>query len=271
MIRVKDITIGDGSLTFIGGPCAIENEYHTLSMVERLLNLTTDIGIQFVFKSSYDKDSRSSIQSFHGVGLDKGIKVFQKIKEEFNVPIVTDFSNPNDAQYLVDVIDIIQVPAYLCRQTSILRSAAKTQLPVLVKKGQFMSHYNMSNSVEKLKHFGNENIILVDRGTFFGYNELINDFTSLPIMKDISGVVGYDATHSVQIPTTDGTISGGRKEFIPHLSKAAISVGIDVLFMEVHDNPQEALSDPNTVLDINTLSTLLPKLYNLHQYISSES
>ena len=222
------------------------------------------MNINWVFKSCYDKDCRSSPDSFHGVGLDEGLKILELTRETFNIPVVSDFSDSKDALAVGEICDLIQIPAYLCRQTSILRAGALTGRPIHLKKGQFMSPWNMKNSVRKLEAFGCENIILTERGTFFGYNMLVNDFTSLPIMAKTGYPVCYDATHSIQLPTSMGSISGGQREFIPSLVRAAMGMGVNALFMEVHDNPSKALSDSNTVLDLKYLKLILSQAIEMH-------
>lgn len=255
---VKKVDVGGNHpFVFIGGPCAIESLDHTLFMAEKIKNVCDELGIPLIFKACYDKDCRSSPDSFHGVGLEKGLKILAQVREEFGVPVVSDFSVPEWGKETGEVCDLVQVPAYLCRQTSMLRAAANTGRPILLKKGQYMSPWNMKNSVKKLEHFGCSDIILTDRGSFFGYNMLVNDFTSLPIMRETGNPVCYDATHSIQMPTSMGSVSGGQRQYIPHLVRSAVSNGIDALFMEVHDNPSEALSDPNTVLDFKFLKDML--------------
>ena len=213
---------GTRPLAFIGGPCAIESRDHALVMAESISEICYKLDIPWIYKSCYDKDCRSSPKSFHGVGLDKGLKILLDVRETFNVPVVSDFSDPSWAKATGEVCDMVQVPAYLCRQTSILRAAANTGRPILVKKGQFMSPWNMKNSCRKLEAFGNNNIILADRGTFMGYNMLVNDMTCFPIMRYTGDPVCYDATHSVQLPTSMGNISGGQREFIPYLVRSAV-------------------------------------------------
>jgi 2-dehydro-3-deoxyphosphooctonate aldolase (KDO 8-P synthase) len=264
---VTKIKIGNNSpLIFIGGPCAIESRSHALDMAGKINEICKEVGIQWVYKSSYDKDCRSSSASFHGVGLDDGLKILSEVRDVYSLPVTSDFSDPADASQLGKVVDLIQVPAYLCRQTSILRAAAKTGRPVHLKKGQFMSPWNMKNSVRKLEEFGVNEILLTDRGSFFGYNMLVNDMTCLPIMAKTGYPVGYDATHSVQLPTSMGSISGGQREFIPYLVRAAVGVGVNALFMEVHDNPPKALSDPNTVLHIKHLKNILTQAKMIHEF-----
>lgn len=263
---VNKVVIGNKSpLVFIGGPCAIESREHAKFMAGEIKNICEKLNIPFIFKSCYDKDCRSSIESFHGVGIDEGLNILSEIRQEFNVPVVADFSEAAWAKDTAVVCDLIQVPAYLCRQTSILRAAAETGRPIHLKKGQFMSPWNMRNSVKKIEKFGNEKIILTDRGTFFGYNSLVNDFRSLTIMSDTGYPVCYDATHSIQNPTSMGNISGGERRFIPSLVRAASAAGIDALFMEVHDNPPKALSDPNTQIYLSDIEMVLTQAKLIHE------
>lgn len=264
--NVKKIQVGyQLPLVYIGGPCAIETEYHSLKMAETISRICSKHKIPWVFKSCFDKDCRSSPDSFHGVGIDEGLRILAKVRDEIGVPVISDFSDPSWGPATGEVCDIVQVPAYLCRQTSILRAAAETNRTILLKKGQFMSPWNMKNSVRKLEAFGNDNIILTDRGTFFGYNMLVNDMRCFPIMSEIGYPVCYDASHSIQLPTSMGNISGGQREYIPHLVRAAVACGINALFMEVHDNPSMALSDANTVVDVRFLENILIQAKLLHE------
>ena len=263
---VRRVQIGQGlPLAFIGGPCAIESRDHALMMADRIAQICDRLDIPWIYKSCYDKDCRSSPDSFHGVGIDEGLAILAEVRREFGVPVVADFSDATWAAATGEVCDLVQVPAYLCRQTSILRAAAETGRPVHVKKGQFMSPWNMKNSVRKLESFGCTDILLADRGTFFGYNMLVNDMTSFPIMSRTGYPVCFDATHSIQMPTSMGNISGGQREFIPYLVRAAAACGIQALFMETHDDPPNALSDANTVLDIKYLENVLAQAKRIHQ------
>ena len=250
---------------FIGGPCAIESEKHSLMIATRIKKICVKLNIRYIFKSCFNKDSRSSPESFNGIGLDEGLKILQTVREKIKVPVVSDFSDVAWAKPTAEVVDLLQIPAYLCRQTSILRAAAETKKPLLLKKGQFMSPWNMKNSVRKLEYYGSNKIVLADRGTFFGYNMLVNDMRCLPIMNETGYPVCYDATHSIQMPTSMGNISGGQREFIPHLVRAASACGINALFMEVHNNPPKAKSDPNTVLDIKYLERVLLMSKKMHE------
>lgn len=272
--KIIDIGYGDISkvrigsnlpLVFIGGPCAIENRDHAFKMADLISQVCHRVGISWIYKSCYDKDCRSSPDSFHGIGMHEGLKILQDIRTEFGIPVTSDFSDPAWGGPTGEVCDMVQVPAYLCRQTSMLRSAAQTNRPVHLKKGQFMSPWNMKNSVRKLEANGCDKILLTDRGTFFGYNMLVNDMTSLPIMARLGYPVCFDATHSIQLPTSMGNISGGQREFIPYLVRAATACGINALFMEVHDDPKNALSDANTVLDVKYLENILIQAKATHE------
>jgi len=257
---------GQEPLAFLGGPCAIESRDHAFRMADSIQKICRRVGLRWIYKSCYDKDCRSAPSSFHGLGVDDGLQILSDIRREFGVPVVSDFSDPSWAAATGEVCDLIQVPAYLCRQTSILNAAALTKRPVHLKKGQFMSPWNMKNSVRKLEASGCEEILLTDRGSFFGYNMLVNDFTCFPIMAKTGYPVCFDATHSIQLPTSMGNISGGQREFIPHLVRAATACGINALFMEVHDDPPKALSDANTVLDKKYLENILHQAKRGHEY-----
>ena len=274
----NEIVVGDKNVTkckigknndlvFIGGPCAIESRDHTLFMAEKISNICKIVKIKFIFKACYDKDCRSSPQSFHGVGKHEGLRILEEIRREFGVPVTSDFSDPSWGKDTGEVCDLIQVPAYLCRQTSILKAAAETKKPINIKKGQFMSPWNMKNSVKKVEAFGNNKIILTERGTFMGYNMLVNDMRSLNIMADTNYPVCYDGTHSIQMPTSMGNISGGQREFIPSLVRAAAATKIDALFLETHNDPKNALSDANTVLDIKYLEKILIQANTIHNLV----
>ena len=263
---VAEIKIGGGEpLVFLGGPCAIESRAHALEMCQRIGEICDRLNIPWVYKSCYDKDSRSSVTSFHGVGIEEGLDILAEIRQSEKVPVVCDFSDANLANQTAQVVDFLQIPAYLCRQTHILTAAGKTGQPIHLKKGQFMSPWNMKNSVRKIESTGNEQILLTDRGTFFGYNMLINDYRNFPIMMETGYPVCFDATHSVQLPTSMGNVSGGQREFIPYLVRAAVGCGINALFMEVHDNPDEALSDANTQLNIRYLENILSQAKAIHE------
>jgi len=263
--KVEKVKVGDTQpLAFFGGPCAIESKDHAFKMAESIAEICQKLEIPWVYKSCYDKDCRSAPDSFHGVGLEEGLQILSDVRDEFGVPVVSDFSDTVWAEATGEVCDLVQVPAYLCRQTSILRAAAKTKRPVHLKKGQFMSPWNMKNSVRKLESHGCDQIIIADRGTFLGYSQLVNDMTCFPIIQKTGYPVCFDATHSVQLPTSMGNISGGQREFIPYLVRAAVGCGVNALFMETHDNPKEALSDGNTVLDLQYLENVLHQAKIMH-------
>lgn len=263
--KVKKVQIGGNlPLAFVGGPCAIENRDHAFFMAEKIAEICEKLNMPWIYKSCYDKDCRSSPESFHGVGIDEGLKILSEIRDTFKIPVVSDFSDSSWAEATGEVCDLIQVPAYLCRQTSILKAATLTKRPILLKKGQFMSPWNMKNSCKKIESFGGNQIILADRGTFFGYNMLINDMRNFPIMSETGYPVCFDATHSVQLPTSMGNISGGQREFVPSLVRSAVANGINLLFMETHNDPKNALSDANTVLDIKFLENILYQAKNIH-------
>lgn len=265
--NVRKVRIGaDLPLAFIGGPCAVESRDHAFMMADAIAKVCDKLGVPWIYKSCYDKDCRSAPDSFHGLGVDDGLRILADVREKFGIPVVSDFSDAAWAPATGEVCDFVQVPAYLCRQTSILRAAAKTGRPVHLKKGQFMSPWNMKNSVRKLEAAGCHQVLLADRGTFFGYNMLVNDFTCFPIMAKTGYPVCFDATHSIQLPTSMGNISGGQREFIPHLVRAAAACGINALFMEVHNDPANAMSDANTVLNLKYLEGILAQAKRAHEF-----
>ena len=241
---VKRVKIGgNGPLVLIGGPCAIENRDHALMMADQISKICKELNVDWIYKSCFDKDCRSSPDSFHGVGIDQGLEILSEVRKEFGIPVTSDFSDPAWAQATGEVCDLVQVPAYLCRQTSILRAAAKTGRPIHLKKGQFMSPWNMKNSVKKIEAAGGSQILLADRGTFFGYNMLVNDMRSFSIMAQTGYPVCYDITHSIQMPTSMGEISGGEREFIPPLTRAATAAGHRAN-PQHHPRPARALLGP---------------------------
>jgi len=265
-IKIKNFYIGEKEpLCIISGPCVIEDEDHTLQLATKLKNILYSHNVNYIFKASYDKANRSSIHSFRGPGLEKGLKILEKVKKELDIPILSDIHHPEEAEIASNICDIIQIPAFLCRQTDLLTSAAKTNSVINIKKGQFLSPLEMKNVIEKIIYFKNNKIMVTDRGTFFGYNNLVSDFRSIPIMKEFGFPVGFDASHSVQKPGALEKISGGDRRFIPILSKAAIAVGANFLYIESHDNPAKAKSDSQTVLDITLLDKLIPILKNIYE------
>ncbi len=267
-VQFKKFSIGKGQpLTILSGPCVIESEDHCLSAAATLKQIFSKFNINLIFKSSYDKANRSSYTSFRGPGLEEGLRILEKVKKELDLPIVTDVHSSEEAQAAGQVCDLLQIPAFLCRQTDLISHAAKTGVPITVKKGQFMAPWDMSNVVEKIRAAGNQNIILTDRGTTFGYNNLVCDMRSIPIMQGFGVPVCFDATHAVQLPGGLGHASGGQREFIPVLAKAALAAGANCLFMEAHPHPELAKSDASSVLDFKDLPRLLHLLEKLYELI----
>ena len=265
-IKLRDFEIGGDKLTILAGPCAIESQEILDETAKGLKEITKDLGINFVFKSSFDKANRSSITSFRGPGMEKGLAMLQEIKDKYDLPIVTDIHTPEQAQPVAKVADILQIPAFLCRQTDLLVAAAKTGKIVNIKKGQFLAPEQMGSLVKKVEDSGNSNIMLTDRGTSFGYNNLVTDFRGIPIMQEFGYPVVFDATHSVQLPGANGVCSGGDRRFVPVLAKAAMAVGANVLFFEVHPDPEKALCDgPNMVAlkDARELFSTCKKIFEL--------
>jgi 2-dehydro-3-deoxyphosphooctonate aldolase (KDO 8-P synthase) len=249
--------------TIIAGPCAIESKEICFEVAEVIKDLQKKYPeIRFVFKSSFDKANRSSIHSFRGVGLEKGLEILKDVKDKFNLPVLTDIHESWQAKPVGEVVDIIQIPAFLCRQTDLLVSAAETGREINVKKGQFLAPWDTKNIVEKLKHAGATKYYLTERGTTFGYNNLVVDFRGIPIMKQFAPVI-FDATHSVQLPGGQGNRSGGNREFAYPLAKASLSVGVDGLFFEVHPDPDKALSDASTQIKLSDFPEMINKLINL--------
>ena len=270
-VQVKNFVIGEGQpLAVMSGPCVIESEKHSLSTAEMLKKIFSKHKVNYIFKSSYDKANRSSVSSFRGPGLDEGLRILEKVKKELDLPVLTDIHTPSEASAAGEVCDIIQIPAFLCRQTDLLIAAGKTSAVINVKKGQFLAPWDMENVIKKILSVGNKRIIATDRGTTFGYNNLVTDFRGIPIMQGFGFPVCFDATHSVQLPGGLGEQSGGQKEFIPILAKAAIAVGVDCLFIETHPNPKKAKSDAATVLDLKDLPELLEELVQLYRVVHKQ-
>jgi 2-dehydro-3-deoxyphosphooctonate aldolase (KDO 8-P synthase) len=270
-IPIKDFYISPrDSLVIMSGPCVIESESHCMKAAETLKNMFSKHNVRLVFKSSYDKANRTSYASFRGPGLEEGLRILQRVKNEFDLPVVSDIHSPQEASAAAEVCDIIQIPAFLCRQTDLIIAAAQTKAVVSVKKGQFLAPWDMKNIVNKITSAGNEKVIMVDRGTTFGYNNLVCDMRSVPIMQSFGYPVCFDATHAVQKPGGLGEMSGGDREFIPVLAKAALAAGADCLFMESHPNPAEAKSDASSVMDFKDMDRLLPQLRDLYNLIQSQ-
>ena len=247
-IKLRDFEIGGDKLTIIAGPCAAESQEILDETAKGLKEITKKLGINFIFKASFDKANRSSIYSYRGPGLEKGLEMLQAVKDKFDIPIVTDIHTPNQAEPVSEVADILQIPAFLCRQTDLLVAAANTGKIVNVKKGQFLAPEQMSNIVKKLEECKNNQILLTERGSSFGYNNLVVDYRGIPIMQSFGYPVVFDATHSVQLPGANGTSSGGDRRYVPVLAKAAVAAGVNALFFEVHPDPENAKSDgPNMI------------------------
>ena len=260
-VAVTDsVVFGGEDLVLLGGPCAIESEEITLRIGEGVAEICRRVGVPYVFKASFDKANRTSIDGYRGPGLEKGLAVLQRVKQELGVPLVTDIHETWQAKPVAEVVDILQIPAFLCRQTDLLLAAAATGRVVNVKKGQFVSPPEMEQVVRKLEAGGTERILLTERGSSFGHNALVVDFRGLPRMRTAGYPVVFDATHSVQMPAAQGTRSGGQRQFVPFLARAAVAVGIDALFMEIHEDPDRALSDGPNMLRLDDLERLLTDL-----------
>jgi 2-dehydro-3-deoxyphosphooctonate aldolase (KDO 8-P synthase) len=262
-VRIGAVTIGGGApLVLIGGPCAIENEKHALMVAERLQRLTADAKVPFIYKSSYDKANRSSIHSYRGPGLTEGLRILQKVKDETGLAVLSDVHAVSEVAPAAQVLDVLQVPAFLCRQTDLIVACARSGRPVNVKKGQFVAPRDMVNVVEKVRASGSEDLLLTERGTSFGYNNLIVDFRGLPIMRAFGYPVVFDATHSVQLPGGQGDRSGGERQYVQALARAAVAVGVDALFMEIHEDPDRTLEDGRPLSDGPNMLRLddLPRL-----------
>jgi 2-dehydro-3-deoxyphosphooctonate aldolase (KDO 8-P synthase) len=262
-VRIGAVTIGGAApLALIGGPCAIENEKHALMVAERLQRMTGDAGVPFIYKSSYDKANRSSIHSYRGPGLAEGLRILQKVKDETGLPVLSDVHDVSEVAPAAQVLDVLQVPAFLCRQTDLIVACARSGRPVNVKKGQFVAPRDMVNVVEKVRASGSEDLLLTERGSSFGYNNLVVDFRGLPIMRGFGYPVVFDATHSVQLPGGQGDRSGGERQYVQALARAAVAVGVDALFMEIHEDPDRTLDDGRPLSDGPNMLRLddLPRL-----------
>jgi len=261
--EIGPVQVGAGQLFLIAGPCVIEGEAHVRIMAESIQRIAGDLGIPFIFKASYDKANRTSVKSFRGPGLVEGTRILGRLAKDTGLPVLTDVHEPAHCEIAAEAVDVLQIPAFLCRQTDLLVAAGKTGRAINIKKGQFVAPWDMAHPVEKVRSTGNERIFLTERGASFGYNNLVVDFRSLPVMRQMAPVV-FDATHSVQQPSAAGGVSGGQPEFIPLLARAAVAAGIDALFLEVHDDPANAKSDGANALDLKLLKPLLEKLLAIH-------
>lgn len=265
--KVENVTFGGGNLSFILGPCVVESSQHALFMAQEIKDICGSVGVEFVYKSSFDKANRSSIESFRGGGMEFGLEVLAQVKAEIGVPVITDVHETWQVEKTAEVADILQIPAFLCRQTDLLIESAKSGRAVNVKKGQFLAPWDARNIVEKLQGAGGEKIFLTERGASFGYNNLVVDFKSFPIMRSFGVPVVFDVTHSLQLPGGLGKATDGLGKYIESFARAGVACGVDAVFMEVHDNPSVAPSDGPNQLPLNRLEKLLRKLKQIHELV----
>jgi 2-dehydro-3-deoxyphosphooctonate aldolase (KDO 8-P synthase) len=262
-VNLGSLEVPAGKLFLIAGPCVIESEEHALKMARAISAVTRELGVPYIFKASYDKANRTSIHSFRGPGVEEGTRILAKVRDEVGVPVLTDVHDQHDCARVAKVVDVLQIPAFLCRQTDLLIAAADTGRTINIKKGQFVAPGDMKHAVQKVRDAGNESVFLTERGSSFGYNNLVVDMRSLAIMREFAPVV-FDATHSVQLPSAAAGVSGGQPQFIPVLSRAAVAAGVDGIFMEVHDNPACAKSDGANALHLDHLRSTLEQLLRVH-------
>ncbi len=261
VVRIGNVEISNSSpIVFIGGPCAIESQEHCIFVAQSVKSICDKLNIAYIFKSSFDKANRSSVAGKRGVGIEEGLEILAEVKKQVGVPVLTDVHLPEQCDRVAEVADVLQIPAFLCRQTDLLASAAKTGRAINVKKGQFVAPSDMRNVAAKLEHFGAKNIMLCERGACFGYNNLVVDMRGLPIMAKTGYPVIFDATHSVQLPSANGACSGGEREFAPFLARAAVAIGVAGIFMEVHDNPEVAPCDGANMVRLSDLEQILTEL-----------
>ena len=270
-VEIGKVKIGGDDLFLIAGPCVIESEELVMKTAEQIARIAASHRIPYIFKSSYDKANRSAVTSYRGMGMDEGLRILQKVKSEIGVPVLSDVHGPEEATDAAEVLDLLQIPAFLCRQTDLLVAAGKTGRGVNVKKGQFLAPWDMANVVEKLESTGNKKIFLTERGTTFGYNNLVSDMRSLVIMRRWNYPVIFDGTHSVQLPGGGGKVSSGQREFVTPLTRAAVAVGCDGLFLEVHPNPDQALSDGPNMIDLAELNRLLTQVKQLRDVLNEKT
>jgi 2-dehydro-3-deoxyphosphooctonate aldolase (KDO 8-P synthase) len=256
-----------GDLFLIAGPCVIESEDHARKMAREISRITSRLALPYIFKASYDKANRSSARSFRGLGIDEGLRILQRVKDEFGVPVITDVHESHQVAAAAEVADVLQIPAFLCRQTDLLQAAAASGRVVNVKKGQFLSPWEVGNIIAKIEAAGGRGIMITERGTSFGYNNLVVDMRSFPIMRRFGHPVVFDVTHSMQLPGALGEATGGQSEYIEYLARAGVACGIDGLFMEVHDDPPKALSDAATQFALDKLEQLLETLLRIHELV----
>ena len=253
--------------TLIAGPCQLESEEHALRISTELKKITNELGINFIYKTSFDKANRTSLKGKRGLGLEKSLPIFDKIRKDLKVPVLTDIHTVEQCSVVASHVDVLQIPAFLCRQTDLLIAAAKTGKIINVKKGQFLAPWDMGNVIKKIEESGNKNILVTERGASFGYNTLVSDMRALPIMSEYGFPIVFDATHSVQQPGGMGERSGGQREFVPHLARAAIAVGVGAVFIETHEDPDNAPSDGPNMVQLNEIKALLKKLTEIDKII----
>jgi 2-dehydro-3-deoxyphosphooctonate aldolase (KDO 8-P synthase) len=268
--EIGTVRVGSGSLFLIAGPCVIESETHARFMADAIQRITSDLGLPYIFKASYDKANRTSAAGFRGPGLKQGVGILRRIAEATGLPVITDVHQADDCEAVAEAVDLLQIPAFLCRQTDLLLAAARTGRAVNIKKGQFVAPWDMRYAVDKVSGAGNPRVLLTERGFCFGYNNLVVDMRSLAIMRKIAPVV-FDGTHSVQTPSSAGGQSGGQPEFIPVLARAAVAAGVDGLFLEVHDDPANAKSDGANALNLKDLRPLLESLLAIHGAVQKKT
>lgn len=263
-VQIGGVAIGDGPLLLVAGPCVIESEEHALGIARAIRDITARCGVPYVFKASYDKANRTSLGSFRGPGLAEGLRILRKVRETVGVPVLTDIHEPGHAAPVAEVADVLQIPAFLCRQTDLLVAAAQTGRVVNIKKGQFLAPSDMRHAAAKVATAGNDRVILTERGTSFGYHNLVVDMRSLPMMRSLGYPVIYDVTHSLQLPGAGDGVTAGQAEFIEPLARAGVAAGVDGVFMEVHERPEQAKSDAQNALRLDRLEPLLTRLTRIH-------
>ncbi len=269
-VKCSDFEIAnDKPFTLIAGPCQLENEEHALKISSELKKITSDLGINLIYKTSFDKANRTSLKGKRGMGLEKSLPIFDKIRKQVGLPVLTDIHTAEQCSIVAKHVDVLQIPAFLCRQTDLLIAAAKTGKIINVKKGQFLAPWDMANVIKKIEDSGNKNILITERGASFGYNTLVSDMRALPIMSRFGFPIVFDATHSVQQPGGMGEKSGGQREFVPHLARAAIAVGVGAIFIETHEDPDNAPSDGPNMLPLNKLEELLKQLTEIDNLIKN--
>jgi 2-dehydro-3-deoxyphosphooctonate aldolase (KDO 8-P synthase) len=267
-VRIGEIRIGKGNpLVIIAGPCVIENEEITFTTAQKLKEVCDRLGISLIFKSSFDKANRTSGSSFRGPGIDQGLKILSEVKKRFSIPVISDIHAVDEVRPASEVLDALQIPAFLCRQTDLILSSSRTGKPVNVKKGQFLAPWDVKHIIEKFTSTGNQNLLLTERGTSFGYNNLIVDFRGFSVIRSFGYPMLFDVTHSLQLPGGEGRSSGGQREYAPSLARAAVATGVDGLFIEVHPDPMKALSDASTMIPLNEIEGLLQQTKTLHDMV----